>query len=84
MRELPCDVLVANLPHWVTEKLIALLPELQFRSAILTVGESTSLYQLRPEFTWYEVETITGDDFLPPQQGVSRLVKIVRSLATTP
>lgn len=79
VRDLPCDVLIANLPHWVTEKLIAVLPDLRFRSAILAVGDSSSLERLRPEFTWYEIETITGEDFLPPQQGVSRLIKIGRS-----
>src|ERR1700730_14509185 len=38
---IPCDVLIGNLPNYVTESLIDLLPNLSFRTAILAVGEST-------------------------------------------
>lgn len=78
IQEVSCDVLISNLPTRVTESLIALLPRLSFRTAVLAVGESTDLNQLGPEFTWHEVTTITGDDFVPPQSSVSRIVKVRR------
>ena len=71
------DVLIGNLPNSVTESLIKLMPRLSFRTAILAVGESTDLGQLGSAFTWSEVTKIAGDDFLPPQPSVSRIVKVV-------
>jgi hypothetical protein len=73
------DVLIGNLPHSVTESLLTLVPNLSFRTAILSVGESTDLDSLGSEFSWWEVTRTTGNDFLPPQPGVSRIVKIVRA-----
>jgi hypothetical protein len=71
------DVLIGNLPNAVTESLLELVPGLSFRTAILTIGESTDLGQLGRAFSWSEVTRITGDDFLPPQPSVSRIVKVV-------
>lgn len=70
------DVLIGNLPHAVTESLIKLLPSLSFRTAILAVGESADLDQLGSVFVWSEVTRITGDDFIPPQTSVSRIVRV--------
>ena len=71
------DVLIGNLPNTVTESLLRLLPELTFRVAVLAVGESANLDQLGPDFSWSEVARITGDDFVPPQLSVSRIVRVV-------
>ncbi len=71
------DVLIGNLPHAVTESLLQLMPRLSFRTAILAVGESTDLDQLGCSFSWSEVTRITGDDFLPPQPSVSRIVRVI-------
>ena len=79
LEEMPCDVLIGNLPNLVTENLLRLLPRLSFRTAVLAVGESSELAQLSPEFAWSEVTRIAGDDFLPPQPTVSRIVRITRS-----
>jgi hypothetical protein len=59
-----------------------LLPGLSFRTAILAIGESTDLNQLGCAFSWSEVTRITGNDFLPPQSSVSRIVKVVRLAGT--
>jgi 16S rRNA A1518/A1519 N6-dimethyltransferase RsmA/KsgA/DIM1 with predicted DNA glycosylase/AP lyase activity len=75
------DVLIGNLPHRVTESLLEILPGLSFRAAVLSVGESADLDQLRPGLIWSEVATVTGDDFLPPQSSVSRLIKVVPARA---
>jgi hypothetical protein len=72
------DVLIGNLPNAVTESLLELVPGLSFRIAILAIGESADLNQLGGAFSWSEVTRITGDDFLPPQRSVSRIVKVVR------
>jgi hypothetical protein len=77
IRSISFDVLIGNLPHAVTESLLMLMPSLSFRTAILAVGESADLGKLGPAFSWSEVTRITGDDFLPPQPGVSRIVKVV-------
>ncbi len=71
------NVLIGNLPHAVTESLLKLMPSLSFRTAILSVAESANLDSLGPGFSWSEVTITTGDDFLPPQPGVSRIVKVV-------
>jgi Ribosomal RNA adenine dimethylase len=77
IRLMSFDVLIGNLPNRVTEALLGLIPALTFRVAVLAVGESTDLDQLGPEFTWSEVTRITGDDFVPPQPSVSRIVRVV-------
>jgi hypothetical protein len=77
IQEVPFDVLIGNLPNAVTESLLELVPGLSFRTAILAIGESTDLDQLGCAFSWSEVTRITGDDFLPPQPSVSRIVKVV-------
>ncbi len=79
VREFPCDVLLSNLPHRVTERLLPLLPELGFRTAVLAIGDLAALDELAPTFEWRELGMITGDDFVPPQQGISHLVRIARA-----
>jgi phospholipid N-methyltransferase len=74
---MPFDVLIGNLPNWITESLIRLIPSLSFRTAVLAVGESTDLDQLGRGFSWSEVTRTTGDDFTPPQPTVSRIVRVV-------
>jgi 16S rRNA A1518/A1519 N6-dimethyltransferase RsmA/KsgA/DIM1 with predicted DNA glycosylase/AP lyase activity len=76
IRTISFDVLIGNLPHRVTESLIALLPGLSFRTAVLSVGESADLGQLGASLSWSEVTRVSGDDFLPPQPGVSRIVRV--------
>jgi protein-L-isoaspartate O-methyltransferase len=76
LREVPCDVLVSNLPHDVTEELLPSLEGIPFRVALVTVGESTDLSQIEHCFAWREVTRITGDDFVPPQIGVSRIIRL--------
>jgi hypothetical protein len=71
------DVLLGNLPHQVTESLIALLPSLSFRTAVLSIGESTDLGQLGADLAWSEVTRVSGEDFLPPQPGRSRIIRVV-------
>jgi hypothetical protein len=77
IRKVSFDVLIGNLPNAVTESLLGLMPGLSFRTAILAVGESTDLDQLGCAFSWSEVTRISGDDFLPSQPSVSRIVKVV-------
>jgi 16S rRNA A1518/A1519 N6-dimethyltransferase RsmA/KsgA/DIM1 with predicted DNA glycosylase/AP lyase activity len=71
------DVLIGNLPNRVTESLLKVMPSLSFRTAVLAVGESTDLNKLGAGFSWSEVTRISGDDFLPSQASVSRIVRVV-------
>lgn len=77
IRLMSFDVLIGNLPNRVTEFLLGLIPDLTFRVAVLAVGESTDLDLLGQNYSWSEVTRITGDDFLPPQLSVSRIVRVV-------
>jgi 16S rRNA A1518/A1519 N6-dimethyltransferase RsmA/KsgA/DIM1 with predicted DNA glycosylase/AP lyase activity len=77
IRSMSFDVLIGNLPHAVTESLLTLMPSLSFRTAVLSVSESSDLDKLGAAFSWVEVARITGDDFLPPQPSVSRIVRVV-------
>jgi 16S rRNA A1518/A1519 N6-dimethyltransferase RsmA/KsgA/DIM1 with predicted DNA glycosylase/AP lyase activity len=76
IRTIAFDVLIGNLPHGVTESLLAMLPGLSFRTAVLSVAESADLGQLGANLAWSDVATVTGDDFLPPQPGISRIVRV--------
>jgi 16S rRNA A1518/A1519 N6-dimethyltransferase RsmA/KsgA/DIM1 with predicted DNA glycosylase/AP lyase activity len=77
VRTISFDVLIGNLPHQVTDMLLEMMPRLSFRTAVLSVSESADLDRLGTGFAWSEVATTTGDDFVPPQLAVSRLVRIV-------
>jgi 16S rRNA A1518/A1519 N6-dimethyltransferase RsmA/KsgA/DIM1 with predicted DNA glycosylase/AP lyase activity len=77
IRTISFDVLLGNLPHRVTESLLTMMPGLSFRTAVLSVAESADLGQLGAGLAWSEVARVTGDDFLPPQSGVSRIVRVV-------
>lgn len=77
IRLMSFDVLIGNLPHAVTEQLLSLIPGLTFRVAVLAVSESANLRQLGPGFSWSEITKTTGDDFVPPQPGTSRIVRVV-------
>jgi 16S rRNA A1518/A1519 N6-dimethyltransferase RsmA/KsgA/DIM1 with predicted DNA glycosylase/AP lyase activity len=79
VREIPFDVLIGNLPNYVTDSLIDILDELPFRTTVLAVGASTRLDHLPPSFTVTEITTISGADFRPPQPSVSRIVKVSRA-----
>lgn len=82
VQRLPIDVLISNLPNMVTESLIAILPRLAFRVAVLAVGEESDIAQLTPEFEVTEVTTIHGRDFRPPQPTISRIVRVTPREAT--
>lgn len=77
IRQVPFDVLIGSLPSAVTESLLGVLPSLSFRTAVLAVGESTDLDSLGRSFSWSEITRITGHDFIPPQPGISRIVRVV-------
>jgi 16S rRNA A1518/A1519 N6-dimethyltransferase RsmA/KsgA/DIM1 with predicted DNA glycosylase/AP lyase activity len=77
VQALTFDVLIGNLPHAVTDSLLGLMPRLSFRIAVLSVSESADLDVVGRRFSWSEVTRTTGDDFLPPQPSVSRIVKVV-------
>lgn len=77
IQALSFDVLIGNLPYAVTDSLLELMPRLSFRVAVLAVSESADLDKLGSGFSWSEVTRTTGDDFLPPQPSVSRIVRVV-------
>jgi 16S rRNA A1518/A1519 N6-dimethyltransferase RsmA/KsgA/DIM1 with predicted DNA glycosylase/AP lyase activity len=76
IRGLACDVLISNLPNSITTQLVAIIPRLSFRVAVLTVGELSHLDLLPSTFRCQVVTTVSGDDFVPPQGPRSYIVKI--------
>jgi 16S rRNA A1518/A1519 N6-dimethyltransferase RsmA/KsgA/DIM1 with predicted DNA glycosylase/AP lyase activity len=78
VRDLEFDVLFSNLPNLVTESLIEILPELEFRTAVLAIGKESDLSRLSEEFQVDEITTISGSDFTPPQPSISRIVRVSR------
>lgn len=84
IQNIPCDVLLSNLPTARTHDLIAMLPRLSLRTAVVTVGHDSPLAGLSAEFTSEIVTSIGGDDFKPPQPVESFLVKLTRQDTRTP
>jgi hypothetical protein len=78
IQNVPCDVLLSNLPTGTTDRLIQLLPTLGFRTAVLATDERANLNAVGPDFVIEQIATVSGDDFRPPQPGQSLLVKITR------
>jgi hypothetical protein len=60
IRSFSFDVLIGNLPHKVTESLISVMPGLSFRTAILSVGESTDLSPLDCAFSGQRSRELPG------------------------
>jgi 16S rRNA A1518/A1519 N6-dimethyltransferase RsmA/KsgA/DIM1 with predicted DNA glycosylase/AP lyase activity len=77
IQDLSFDIIIGNLPYAVTESLLKIMPSLSFRTAVLSVSESADLDALGSGFSWSEVTRTSGEDFLPPQPSVSRIVRVV-------
>jgi 16S rRNA A1518/A1519 N6-dimethyltransferase RsmA/KsgA/DIM1 with predicted DNA glycosylase/AP lyase activity len=75
-KALTFDVLLCNLPTHVTESVIAVLPDLTFRTAVLSVGTFDGLNRLSGQLRYEILAHIEGDDFTPPQPGRSTLVRV--------
>ena len=76
---IPFDVLISNLPHEVTLRVLRVLPELDFRTSLVTMGENTDLTRLTSMGFRYEIVTrIGGTDFSPPQDSFAQVVKLWR------
>lgn len=76
---LQADVILANLPSEVTANLATLLPELDFRVAVVTAGSAEPFDAALSEQLEYSVLTaIRGNDFTPPQPGTTYLVSARR------
>jgi 16S rRNA A1518/A1519 N6-dimethyltransferase RsmA/KsgA/DIM1 with predicted DNA glycosylase/AP lyase activity len=73
------DVLISNLPHPVTVEVVAMLPSLTFRTALITMGEPADITGLTNAGYHSElVARIGGNDFSPPQESVAQVVKFSR------
>jgi 16S rRNA A1518/A1519 N6-dimethyltransferase RsmA/KsgA/DIM1 with predicted DNA glycosylase/AP lyase activity len=74
------DVLISNLPHSVTVAVMAMLPSLTFRTALVTMGETADITGLiEAGFRSELVARIGGDDFSPPQESFAQVVKFSRA-----
>jgi 16S rRNA A1518/A1519 N6-dimethyltransferase RsmA/KsgA/DIM1 with predicted DNA glycosylase/AP lyase activity len=71
VERLPCDVLLGNLPHDVTDRLLPMLPRLRFRTAVVSAAPGAE-----PPLPWTEVTRTSGADFVPFQPVESRVLRI--------
>jgi predicted O-methyltransferase YrrM len=81
IQNIPCDVLLSNLPRVPTKKVIELLPQLAVRTAVVATGERPNLDALRGYFTSEVVTSAGGTDFRPPQPVRTLLVKLSRNMS---
>ena len=66
-----------HLPWPVTEQLVAILPFLDIRRAVVSASPATSFSSLIVDFDVSLVDTVGGTDFTPTQPGISHLIKLV-------
>jgi len=76
---LPVDVLLSNLPSYLTAALIKLVPHLPFRVALLTVPTVNALASLAEGFTIERVTVLEPNDFRPRQASPAHVVRVVRA-----
>ncbi|MGL5866166.1 MAG: rRNA adenine N-6-methyltransferase family protein [Dermatophilaceae bacterium] len=78
VHDLPCEVLLSNLPGQVTRRLLHRLEGLPFRTAVLAVDDSFIGDDVTTVFVVDQVATLDEDDFQPRQPDKSRLVRLTR------
>jgi 16S rRNA A1518/A1519 N6-dimethyltransferase RsmA/KsgA/DIM1 with predicted DNA glycosylase/AP lyase activity len=78
LQDIPCDVLLSNLPRRPTRDLIAMMPDLTFRAAVVAMDRSFDLGELRRHFKVAVVTSVSGGDFKPAQPVESLLVRFDR------
>lgn len=73
------DIILANLPHTLTEAVLACLGEKTFRRALIAVHEGDDVARLERvaggRLRLEPLFTLAGDDFTPPQPFGSRMVR---------
>ena len=78
---LTVDVLLTNLPHYLTAAIIDVVADLPFRVAVMAVradGEVAVPAALRAT----EVVHLDADDFSPPQPFTSTVIRVVRRITS--
>ncbi|MDQ3151096.1 MAG: hypothetical protein M3R63_05005, partial [Actinomycetota bacterium] len=76
---LPCDVLLSNLPGYLTEPLVGLLASLPFRTAVLAVPRVDDLAPLHGRYRVRLLTVLALQDFRPAQGSTSELVQLSRT-----
>lgn len=74
------EVLLSNLPGALTPALVELLPELDFRVALLTVPSMGELTPLAGTFRCELIMALEPDDFRPRQAARAQTVRLTRLL----
>lgn len=77
--EITGDVILGNLPWSVTQSLVELLPQLDFRTAVFATGSPDALDGVSRDISSRMLTTIEGDDdFTPSQPARSYLLRAER------
>lgn len=71
-----CDVLLSNLPATLTPALAELLPELEFRVALITAASIDELRPLQNSFVLESIMMLEPADFQPRQAARAEVVRV--------
>ena len=76
LTKLPCDVVISNLPFFLTAKILQVLKRKSFRCAIMSVRCDEDLATYCADFELIELGTLDEEDFFPRQPFKSRLIQL--------
>ncbi len=72
------DILLSNLPFYLTDRLLNKLAKRDFKTALLTIHYRQAMQAYSSIFHIQPITTLEGDDFSPKQPFPSRVIKIIR------
>ena len=75
--ELSFDVLLCNLPHYLTDRVIEILKRKKFRCAVMAIKVDHNIDNYKKYFAMDEVVVLNAQDFTPAQNYKSRLIRLI-------
>jgi TIR domain/Ribosomal RNA adenine dimethylase len=76
LKELPCDILVSNLPFFLTEGILTILSEKQFKRAVMSVHFDDQFEMFEEKLKFSTLSVLEEDDFFPRQPFKSKLILV--------
>lgn len=76
LRELPCDILVSNLPFFLTGSILDILADISFKRAVLSVHANDDFSAFEGKLKIETLATLDEEDFFPRKPFQSRLIKV--------
>lgn len=76
LAELPCDILVSNLPFFLTDGILAFLAEKQFKRAVMSVRADDVFDSFAGKLSITTIATLVEEDFFPRQPFPSKVILV--------